>query len=142
MAVSTLATTVFLAHSPRDKVDALQVKKRLADEGISVQTVDALPEKDLASEMRDAIAECEAFVVLATEAFVHSANLAFEIGAARAWQKPIYILAKDLSKAGLPKYLREFPVIPYAALERLAEQIHRQIAAKFDRATQSRESKK
>lgn len=123
MSITTMGK-VFLTHSPTDQAAASQVKKRLGDKGIVVQTVHALPTKDLATRMRNALAESEAFVVLATEASVHSTDLAFEIGAARGLQKPIFVLTKDIAKSDLPPYLREFSIIPYESLEKLAGRIH------------------
>jgi nucleoside 2-deoxyribosyltransferase len=125
MSVAALDTNVFLAFSPRDKVAALQLTQRLADEGVTVKTMDAIPAKDLSSQMRATIAECDAFVVLATEASVPSATFAFEVGAARGLDKPVFVVAKDLAKSDLPSYLREFPIVPYASVEKLADQVYR-----------------
>jgi hypothetical protein len=48
----------------------------------------------------------------------------FEIGIAIAWQKPIYLLTKDLPDDAVPPHLQPFPRIAFKNMNKLAETIY------------------
>ncbi len=124
-AIATRAHDVFLTYHPSDAAAAAQVRQAFQAEGLSVYLTDWRGEPDSFDEARRALAESEAVVILATAAAVVSPDLATGYGVAIAWQKPIYVVTKDLSRAALPAYLRSYSVYSWESLHKVAENIFR-----------------
>src|SRR5262245_5879632 len=99
-----LLHTVYVAYSARDEAFAAELRRKLADDGITTQSLDQdADDENPWLAVRDAIAECELMVVLATENYICSTNLVYEFGIASAWQKPVYVVTKDVLRSALPE---------------------------------------
>lgn len=114
---------VYLTYSPSDAAAAKLLKKEFADQGVHVQFLKPSAKQNAPNRTRDAISQSEAVIVLATSASIDSTNLAFEVGAAQAWEKPIYVITKDLAVSSLPDYLKEFRVFPVKSINKLIAKI-------------------
>lgn len=73
--------------------------------------------------IREALAECSAFVMILTRSTLESSNSAFEIGAAMAWNKPIFVLYDGLPKKEIPEYLKDFTVVQFTKLPQVVQEI-------------------
>lgn len=115
---------VFLSHGVHDKGIADVVKRALAEEGFKVFAVDELKINGSAmAGIREALAECSAFVMILTRSTLESSNSAFEIGAAMAWNKPIFVLYDGLPKKEIPEYLKDFTVVQFTKLPQVVQEI-------------------
>lgn len=115
---------VFLSHGTHDRGIADVVKRALAKEGFNVFAVDELKTNGSAmAGMREALAECSAFVMILTRSTLDSSSGAFEIGAAMAWNKPIFVLYDGLSNKEIPEYLKDFTVLQFTELPQVVRKI-------------------
>jgi hypothetical protein len=116
---------VFLCYTARDNVLAARVKRSLMDEGLSVFRLADQSLKGPWLQVREAIAESAVVVVLATPASVLSTNLAVEMGLVLGWQKPLYVVAHEVSPRNLPVFLGGAKLYTLDSLPRLISDIHR-----------------
>lgn len=115
---------VFLSHSASDAAIADVVDRRLNDAGLRVFSAHGLKAGTTWPDaIRDALAESSAVVVLLTPASLRSSNLAVELGAALAWNKPIYPLLQDLKPEEVPVFLRQFQAVPLSRLDEVVKAI-------------------
>ena len=120
--VSRRSVDVFLSHSNQDAGIAEAVVRALTDAGLTVvRPQDFAFGNDFTSTFRAALVESRAVVVLVTPSSVRSANLAFEIGAAMAWQKPIFLLTDGVEPSALPSVARLYRAFAASDLEKLIE---------------------
>src|SRR5947208_1524390 len=137
MSKRTRASDVFLSYSPRNEMLAAQVKARLADEGLLVVSPRDLGNgRQLASRFREAIAESQAMVVIVSEPYVLPTNLVIEVGAALAWEKPIFVLASNADPESLPAFLQEGKVFSYQSLDAVIDSILQSKLELSERETQ------
>jgi hypothetical protein len=73
--------------------------------------------------MREALAESNAVIILLTRSTLQSSNIAFEVGFAMAWNKPVYVLFEGVSEQEIPAYLRDFHLAMLSELGRVVEDI-------------------
>ncbi|QDT39580.1 toll/interleukin-1 receptor domain-containing protein [Stratiformator vulcanicus] len=115
---------VFLSHSSADSSLADLVAHELDQGGLGVFQHDVpQPGEDLSAEIRDSLAECSAVVFLLTPSFRESPNLAYEAGAAMAWNKPIFSLYSGVEPQSIPRFLREYRMVPISQLNSFPEMI-------------------
>lgn len=119
--------SVYLTFSPHDSAAAKLLKKDLASQGVVVEFLNQSTKQELPNRTRELIAQSEAVIVLATSASLQTTDLAFEVGAAQAWDKPIYVVAKGITISALPDYLKEFRVYPVKDVKKLAARIHQEM---------------
>lgn len=119
MSVGT-ATRLFLSHALTDSGLAGLVTERLKQAGLMVETAsNAQPGDELIAHLREAISNSDAIAFLVTPRFIESQNLAFEVGAAMTFRKPIYVLFDGLSVHELPIFLRQFRAFPVTELPQM-----------------------
>jgi hypothetical protein len=96
---------VFISHSARDAALALEVANACRGAGIeAVTNGDLLPGADASDALWEALAESRALLTIVSPSGP-TPSMAIEIGAARAWNKPIYAVVTDPSSARLPAAL-------------------------------------
>jgi len=90
---TTTVSDVFLSYAQSDTAWAAVVQQKLGEAGFKVFTVAGVPSGDNASDLIwDALTESAALIALVRGPGGMSKSLAVEIGAAMAWQKPVYVL--------------------------------------------------
>ena len=96
-----------MSYSQRDQGDALRVRQKIEDAGISV--FDASREGEpgaMWDNVRKAIADSEAVIIVISRNSALSSSLGIEIGAAIAWQKPVYVVLPQKEQEDVPELLR------------------------------------
>lgn len=96
---------VFITHSARDAALALDVANACRESGLeAVTNTELLPLADSSDALWDALAESRALLTILPPTGP-SPSMGIEIGAARAWNKPIYALVTEPSFTRLPAAL-------------------------------------
>ncbi|MFA5553678.1 MAG: TIR domain-containing protein [Phycisphaerae bacterium] len=114
---------LFLSYSLDVANIAELLKKKLNDAGFSVfEPSEVQPGQNIVKETWDALAGSWAVVVLLKPEKI-SPNVAVEIGAASAWQKPTYILTTEKGKYHVPFYFSQYLVYDVSNVDKLIEQI-------------------
>jgi hypothetical protein len=115
---------VFLCHGPHDLGIARIVRDAFEEEDLEVFAVHEIrPDEAFLSELRWALAECHAMVLLLTHSTLGSPDVALEVGMATAWNKPVYVLFDGIAKSQIPHYLHEFHVLPVSKLHQVVKEI-------------------
>ena len=123
MATATPTYDVFLSHSSRDKDFAADVANRLQAEGLepfydaSIQVGE-----EVSQAIWDAIAECHAFIAIVSPEPPDAMGMV-ELGAATAWNKPIFILLNGPASMRLPKALQSYRAYPLNRVDEILGQI-------------------
>src|SRR5687768_7030598 len=120
---------VFLSYPLRDEPHARAVRRALESAGCDVLTTQHASDggpRHASEEIRSLMGESDAFVVVTSSEAAHSPWTAFEIGAAMAWRKPVFVIADDVRS--LPGYLRKFQVLRLNELPKLTEGVKRTAA--------------
>lgn len=114
---------VFLSYSSDLRGEAKVVSKKFAEAGVAVfDTLDIGPAYNIAEEMWQALAESWALVVLIKPGNIPP-SVAVEIGAASAWQKPIYIVTTAEGEYQLPTYISQYEIVKSSEISNLIELI-------------------
>jgi hypothetical protein len=115
---------VFVAYDLRDRVTATQVAELLRARGLAVfHDVQQVPTgTNVEDAIWHAMAESQALVVILPED-ISSTSLAFELGAAKAWNKPIYAVSAYSSHTNIPPALRGVTVLPVTRVAEIADSI-------------------
>jgi TIR domain len=114
---------VFVAHSASDRQLAAQVAEVLRSYDLCVFDDSAdLTGANLEETLWEAIAESRALVVTLS-AGPPGASLLVELGAAKAWNKPIYAVTSQSSLPVLPSVLRDLQVYPISRVDEIARSI-------------------
>lgn len=140
---SEILYDVFLSYSPGGGEDAVRrVRATFSESGLKVFDASQLSlGVDLQDQVWSALAVSDAIVVLATPSTVSSAWTAVEIGAAQAWQKPVFIVTLTPPAADLPEFISRFPIVPMARLDDVVQAIReRQIPLATDEREPLRET--
>jgi len=96
---------VFISHSAGDSALALEVANACRESGLDAVTDTELRRgADVSNALREAIAESRVLLIILSPSGLTS-WMVFEIGAARAWKKPIYGIVTDQSISPLPTAL-------------------------------------
>lgn len=115
---------VFLSHHPQDGGLASMVTREIESAGCGVFSLESLPlGSHIQSQVLDALVDSSAVVVLLTRSSVESRGVAFEVGVAMGWDKPIYIIHDGLEMRSIPEFLNQFHLVPLSDLPRVVKQI-------------------
>ena len=121
---------IFFSYARADSGIAQAVERAFADAGLPVFSPNSTiqPGRSWADQIRSAIVECDAFVVLITPLNASSVNLGIELGAAMSWHKPIYVLLDGVTPAQLPVSLAEQQVYSVADVQRIIDAVRESFA--------------
>ncbi len=124
MAKNSVTYDVFIVYDRRDAQTAACVADVLRTHGLTVfLDVEQLsPGMSIEDSIWQAMAESHAFVVVVPEAIL-SSWLAFELGAAKAWNKPIYAVSAFAAHNNIPVSLRDFQILPVSRVDEIAQSI-------------------
>jgi hypothetical protein len=112
---------VFLSYSADLASQAKVVKKKFDDSGLIVFAPSEIePGYNIADEIWQALAESWAFVVIIKPG-TPSMGVGMEIGAASAWQKPVYIL--KIGEGELSRMISHYPVFEASEIGKLIQLI-------------------
>ncbi len=116
---------VFISHSHQDTQSGQEIARILRSYDLQVFTNAEIPVgAKLEDAIWDAMAESHAMVAIISEG-EPSAWLVFEIGAARAWNKPVYGIVSNPSSTRLPAALHDLRVYPASRIDEVAQEIKR-----------------
>jgi len=105
MAPNNKTFDVFISHSARDATLAIEVADACREAGLeAVTNGELLPAADASDALWEALAESRALLTIISPSGP-TPSMAIEIGAARAWNKPIYAVVTDPSSVRLPAAL-------------------------------------
>lgn len=115
---------VFIAYDHRDAADAQAVADVLHSHGLNVffDAQQLVAGTNLEDATWEAMAESHALVVVLPKQ-INSSWLAFELGAAKAWNKPIYAVSAYSSHQNLPATLRKVQILPTSRTDEIARRI-------------------
>lgn len=110
MAKSKKAFDVFISHSLNDAALARDVANACREVGIeAITNQELLPGSNPGDALWEALAESRALLTIISPSGP-TPSMGIEIGAARAWNKPIYAVVTDPSSARLPAALTGIPL--------------------------------
>ncbi len=124
MAESKTTYDVFISFERRDYANAKKVADVLESFGLIVffDQMDLPVGSNLEDLMWQAMSESFAFVVIIPDE-VRSSYLAFELGAAKAWNKPIYAVFTSATHHDLPPMFAQKLSYPLSRCEEIAQTI-------------------
>ncbi|ODA34863.1 toll/interleukin-1 receptor domain-containing protein [Planctopirus hydrillae] len=129
---------VFVCHSSHDREFATDVADRLKAEGLQPFHDASVPiEQEISSAIWDAIAECHAFIVIVSPDSAPDAMGMIELGAATAWNKPIFILLNGPASTRVPEALGGYQVYPRNRIDEVLSQIRRNLEPITDEERQA-----
>src|SRR4051794_39344741 len=106
MAKNNPTYNVFISHSQKDAHLAAEISDILRAFDLRAITDSEVKAGDRVEEVLwEAIAESQAIIAVIPETESNSA-IAFELGAAKAWNKPVYAVTSDASLIRLPSFLQ------------------------------------
>ena len=116
---------VFISHRRQDKELVADIAGVLRSYDLQVFTDADIPLTEKSEDaIWDAMAESQALVAVISED-EPSASMAFEMGAVRAWNKPVYGIVSNRSSTRLPAALHGLLVYPSSRIEEVAQEIKR-----------------
>ena len=124
MATVTKIYDVFISHAAADSHLAAEIAGSLESVGLEpfhAGTVSC--EMDIGDAIWQALAECRAVIaIVSPDVFPHAMGMV-EIGAAAAWNKPVFVVINGPSSTKLPPMLSSYPVYPVGRLGEVIQQI-------------------
>ncbi|MDB5389762.1 MAG: hypothetical protein JWM11_5408 [Planctomycetaceae bacterium] len=125
MSKAKLLCDVFISHSSQDKQLAAEIAEVFRANDLQVFTNAEIPSGDkIEDAIWDAMAESQALVIVLSNAEL-SAWMMIEIGAAKAWNKPMYGIVSDPSSVKVPAILHDLPLYTRSRLDEVAQEIIR-----------------
>lgn len=125
-ATATPTFDVFVSHGLRDRDFAADVADRLRAEGLQPFHDASVPiGQEISKVIWDALAECHAFVVIVSPDSAPDAMGMIELGAATAWNKPIFVLLNGPASTRVPAALEAYQVYPRNRIDEVLTQIRR-----------------
>jgi hypothetical protein len=128
--MTTLATTydVFVSHGLPDRELAADIANRLTAEGMQAFYDARVPVgEEISKAIWDALAECHAFIVIISPESALDAMGMVELGAATAWNKPIYVVLNGPASLALPNTLKGYQVYPRNRIDEVLTQIRQNL---------------
>ena len=124
MARNSTTYDVFIAYDYPQSETAKVVADALRSHGLTVfyDTEQLAAETNFEDALWQAMAESHALVAILPED-ISSSWLAFELGAAKAWNKPIYAVSAFSSHKNVPPSLRSIQVFPTTRVDEIAYSI-------------------
>lgn len=126
MARAKLIYDVFISYSANDRRVAEDIAAQLRDAKITafLDVQDIPAGANIGDAIWEAIFESRVLVAIFSENDgPQQQGLGIEIGAAAAWNKPVYIVLNAGPTTRLPRMLRSFPVFPLGRISDLVQQI-------------------
>ena len=125
MKVQTTSYDVFLSYSLPEAQTADLVERALEGAGLNVfspsKFENGTPYKDT---VQLAIAESQIVIVVVDPRQAPSSNTLVELGAALAWDKPIYVVTEP-GNTNLPIYLQDSQIFPVSRIDDLVQSARR-----------------
>ncbi|MBN1391571.1 MAG: toll/interleukin-1 receptor domain-containing protein [Sedimentisphaerales bacterium] len=114
---------VFLSYASDLASQAKVIVNKFADAGLTVFDFSEIkPGYNITEEIWQALAESWAIVAL-VKPDIMPPSVAVEIGAASAWQKPIYILTEGEGECNVPLYFSKFEMFKASEVEKVVHLI-------------------
>jgi hypothetical protein len=114
---------VFLSHALDLAPQAKVLARNFGDAGLTVFDISEVrPGYSIAEETWQALAESWAVVVLIRPGTMPP-SVAVEIGAASAWQKPLYILTEGKGEYDVPVYISKYEVFKASEVPKVVQLI-------------------
>jgi metal-dependent amidase/aminoacylase/carboxypeptidase family protein len=112
---------VLISHEAGDRGVARHVASICRENGLEpALDTELLASEDASDALWDAFAESRAMIAI-LPASGPTGSMTFEIGAAQAWNKPIYAVVSDpTTTAGLPTFLKRAPLYTVGRLQEVA----------------------
>lgn len=124
MATATPTCDVFLSHSWQDRDFAADIAHRLQAAGLEAFYDASIQLGERVSQaIWDALAECHAFIAIVSPESSPDAMGLVELGAAAAWNKPIYVLLNGPPSMRLPNALQDYRAYPRNRVDEILGQI-------------------
>lgn len=124
MATANKTYDVFLSHSSSDRDLAEEIASRLESTGLRpFYDVNIVPAGNISAAIWDALAECRALIAIVSVDAAPDAMGMVEIGAATAWNKPIYLVLNGPPSTRLPDSLKSYDVYPRNRLDEVIQRI-------------------
>lgn len=124
---SRLTVYIGAGSSAEDRNLRMKLRMRFAAEGIRVQGWSVIKQpignQNPMDNVRSNIAASDCVVLLTTPSYAASRRPSSEIGIAFAFEKPIYLLLKDVNEDSLPTQLHGFPTFAWRNLDQLIERV-------------------
>ena len=126
--MSTVApfSDVFLSYAHQDEGVAATVKRTLSNEGLIVYSA---PDVDLGGDIlrsiRTRLVESRAVIVILSPGLELPPSILIELGAAMAWERPIFVLLDGVAPSEVPAFLRKYRLLPMAKLPDVVELVRR-----------------
>ena len=111
------AYDVFISHSAKDSALAIEVANACRETGLEAVTdTELLPGENWGDAIWEALAESRALLTIVSPSGL-TPEMAIEIGAARAWNKPIYAIVTDPASNRLIPALTGIPLYTYGRIQ-------------------------
>lgn len=124
MATISKTCDVFISHTASDSHLAAEIAQTLETLGLETFHAGAVElGSDIGDAIWQAIAECRALIAIVSPNIAANAMGMVEIGAATAWNKPVFVLINGPSSTKLPPGLSQYPVFPLSRLEEVIRTI-------------------
>jgi hypothetical protein len=116
---------VFISHAVSDSHLAIEIADSLKSAGLETFHAGTMkpPGTDIGEAIWQALAESRALVAIISPDVSPDAMGFVEIGAAAAWNKPVFLLINGPSTTKLPPSLSGYPVYPLGRLEEVVQEI-------------------
>jgi hypothetical protein len=123
---------VFISHGRREAAVSADIARVLRSYDLKVFTdAEVGPAQTIEDVIWEAMSESQALVAIIPETDP-SAWFAFELGAAKAWNKPIYAVASNPATVRLPVGLQGMMIYPPSRIEEIAQEIKKASALLSD----------
>jgi len=127
MSLQTTTYDVFLSYSLTEGRTAELVQRALTEAGLNVFDHARLdPGQRWEDILRSALVESAAVVVVIDPERPPPHDTLFELGAAMAWEKPIYLVHADSGTSRLPDYLHRFRAYPVSGVDDMVRLVKRE----------------
>jgi hypothetical protein len=116
---------VFISYSANDRRVAEDIAAQLRNAEITafLDVHDIPVDANIGDTIWEAISESRVLIAIFSQSDGPWQGLGFEIGAAAAWNKPVFIVLNARSTTRLPRMLRSFPVFALGRIGDLVQQI-------------------
>jgi hypothetical protein len=100
---------IFLSYAPADAGTAAVVERAMSTAGLSVfRASDITVGTQISGAVLEALIESKAVIAVMTPLSAKSQNIAFELGMAMSWRKPVYLLLDSVNPEELFTGARRF----------------------------------
>jgi len=115
---------VFISHRRVDSSTAQRVADNLSAIDLVVydQAISSNASR-FGDDVREALAESRVLLVILSKSSLRSATIALEVGAARAWQKAVYVLLVGVVPKEMPPFLQELDTFTVSRIPALINAI-------------------